>query len=177
MNIKNIIISSLLAVISIAGYSMVQPLSAAFSDPFLSLQLSTTDLINGYILSTDGTENIWIENLPGLSSSLTEGYIFVGSPSNEATATSSVFVDGEGQVGIGTVSPSATLSVDGDLLVTENNGNHIGALQDSGGSATLYVFRSVGEGTPPTFSGTVAQFGSNASTGFDRGCVPLRRSW
>lgn len=68
---KIYIILGLIAVISAGVYYTTPSVRfGAFSDPFLSLQLATSP-VNGYILSTDGTNNSWIANVGGGSASST----------------------------------------------------------------------------------------------------------
>jgi len=70
------------------------------------------------------------------STVLTDGYIFVGNPSNQATATSSLFVQGStGNVGIGTTGPTHSFDVGSgsDFYVD------IGSAVQVGGSIDFFV--------------------------------------
>lgn len=67
--IKSIIIGVLVGLLGLSIYQVTnnnEPLAAVggFADPFISLQLAASPQ-NGYILSTDGTDNSWIENVAG----------------------------------------------------------------------------------------------------------------
>ena len=72
-NMKTIIAFTVGLIISICGFYALQPNAvdapvealSGFSDPFLSIQLSTTTATSGYVLSTDGINNLWIANTGG----------------------------------------------------------------------------------------------------------------
>lgn len=82
------------------------------------------------------TDNTWagtqtFTNLPAMP--LTAGYTFMGSASNLAVATSSLFISSDGNVGIGTTTPMQKLEVAGNILIN-NSTNLQGYYMYRGGS-------------------------------------------
>jgi len=51
---------------------------------------------------------------------LAEGYLIVGDASGYGSATSSLFIDAQGNIGIATATPAYTLDIYGDLRVTDS---------------------------------------------------------
>ena len=69
-------------------------------------------LANGGFLTTDASGVLSTTTVSAGDLALTNGYVFRGSSSNVAEATSSLFIADDGDVGIGNQSPNALLTVD-----------------------------------------------------------------
>ncbi|XOB42626.1 MAG: hypothetical protein ACKKMP_01045 [Candidatus Nealsonbacteria bacterium] len=73
---------------------------------------------------TGNVTDAWWNSLSDMS--LTQGYIYVGDSSNNPTATSSIFIDTAGNIGIATSTPSSLLTVgttSGDNFIVDTSGN------------------------------------------------------
>lgn len=86
-----------------------------FSNPFLSIQLSTSTATNGYVLSTDGTNNTWVAQTGGGSGS--SNWLFDGTRLTPSTT-----------VGIGVFASS-----------TIGDGTDTGGLTINGGATTTFL--------------------------------------
>ncbi|GIW68655.1 MAG: hypothetical protein KatS3mg100_149 [Candidatus Parcubacteria bacterium] len=74
-----------------------------------------TDITGSGLTISGGA--LTVSGVPAASLSLTQGYIYRGSAANTAEATSTLFVAESGNIGIGTTSPFARLSVAGNGYV------------------------------------------------------------
>jgi hypothetical protein len=112
----NYLISSIIALtLSVGGWFGLSHIPkaqtfGAFSDPFISLQLATGPS-NGDCLSTDGTNNIWDTCAAGGGGS--------GTGWASSTDPTSIYFTGSSNVGIGTSSPYAKLSVVGEVVAAK----------------------------------------------------------
>lgn len=64
--------------------------------------------------NSGGTYSFKATSTLGIITALTEGYIYVGSASNEAEATSTIYISSDGRVGVGTTDVSADFNVFGE---------------------------------------------------------------
>jgi hypothetical protein len=78
-------------VVLYVGFTFVKPQEAlgVFGNPFLSIQLSTSTATNGYVLSTDGTNNSWVAQTGGSGGGSNQ---FIQETSGLRTATSTDYV-------------------------------------------------------------------------------------
>jgi hypothetical protein len=99
--------------------------------------VGTTTLSASGLLSLSGTTNILGSSPITLSLSLTKGYFAVGSDSNVAQATSTIFISSTGNVGIGTTTPQWPLQVSNATLPQF-------AIGDSSLTSNKWTFRNAG---------------------------------
>jgi hypothetical protein len=104
------------AFITLASISATSPVQYNNTTGVISMSQAnaTTD---GYLSQTDWTtfNNKW-DSLNDMT--LTQGYLYVGDASNHPTATSSIFVASNGNVGVGTTSPRASFEVSGTTVLS-----------------------------------------------------------
>lgn len=134
--------------IGVSQIPQVQQQFSGFSDPFLSIQLSTTTATSGYVLSTNGTDNLWIANSAasgapfawtptsyGVSTSTTLGFLNGFTSAASSTVSSNFFVTGTTTIATTTIAYwlsdqgnlGLDLSDDGSDLVLHANVGGINA--------------------------------------------------
>ena len=86
--------------------------------PITSSGTLALDYDTGYSAILDASTTEWNSKWNTLSDmSLDQGYFYVGDSSNHPIATSSIFIDTSGNIGIGTTTPSQKLDVAGTIKI------------------------------------------------------------
>ena len=101
------------------AFSAVPPLTLATTSLTVEYGITqASSTADGYLSSEDwNTFNDKFGSLDDMP--LAEGLIYVGNSSNNPEATSTIFIDSNGNVGIGSTSPSHKLTVDGAVSLKQ----------------------------------------------------------
>ena len=97
---------------------------------------------------TNGTEFQVTSTGVNLGNALTDSHVISGSL---RVNPNGLFVSGSGIVGIGTISPSASLHALGPIRSQDSRGGSLPAVEISGGNISLYPYISVDQSNPMSF--------------------------
>ena len=129
-----IILLCLWAVFSANAYTVEESYGSSVLFPYQGGTGTGTPPVYGQMLvgNPDGTYTLTATSSLGIVSTggggtttvdsliLAEGYLIVGDASGYGSATSSLFIDAQGNIGIATATPAYTLDIYGDLRVTDS---------------------------------------------------------
>jgi hypothetical protein len=154
LDVQNESDTSLFSVAASGLASFAQGLSAAGTVTF-------SDLSGGF-LKTNGSGVVATSSIAPSDLSLANGYVYRGSSSNTAEATSTIFIADSGNVGIGDTSPGKKLDVAGDARV--HTGASAGTLYfGSGGLGFMnYASDAFSLSRATTIMGPITSGGSSA---------------
>lgn len=127
-----------------------QPTFGAFDDPFLSIQLADSP-VNGYYLSTDGTENIWqsLGSISGFSTTSADYWFTQQSTTGLTEGSNLYFTDERAQDAVGTIlTDTTTIDLDYNDALNTITADYLGPVFD-------YLFPSNATTTNITFSGGI----------------------